>query len=134
MRYIDGEMTEPERKAFELHCADCSSCREQLAKFAQLEELTRRVKMIDPMDEFWEKYWRSLYRRVERKTAWVLLFSGFAILIFYVLRDFVSSIKFITMDKIAVMLIAAGFILLLLSLARERYYQSKSDPYRNVKR
>jgi anti-sigma factor RsiW len=134
MRYIDGEMGEVERAEFERHCAECDECRRELASFAELDALTGRVKMIDPADAFWERYWRSVYRRIERKTAWVLMLAGAVMLAVYLIRRLIVSLRMITIDKIAVILLAAGFLLLLVSLIRERCHEIKSDPYRNLKR
>lgn len=134
MRYIDNEMSGDERAAFERHCAECDSCRLELASFTKLDALTGRVKMVDPTDAFWERYWRSVYRRVERKTAWVLMLSGAVMIAVFAVQQAVRSLRWITFEKIAVLLFAAGFVLLLVSLIRERCHQYKSDPYRDVKR
>ncbi len=134
MRYIDNEMSGDERAAFERHCAECDSCRRELASFTKLDALTGRVKMVDPTDAFWERYWRSVYRRVERKTAWVLMLSGAVMIAVFAVQQAVRSLRWITFEKIAVLLFAAGFVLLLVSLIRERCHQYKSDPYRDVKR
>lgn len=134
MRYIDGEMNAAERTDFERHCADCGDCRRSLDAYAALDSLTRRVKMVDPTDAFWERYWRSLYRRVERRTAWVLILAGAAMLLLFALQQIVVSLREVTFEKIAVALLAAGFVLLLVSVARERAHQKKVDPYRDVQR
>ncbi len=134
MRYIDGEMSGDARAAFERHCAECADCRRELASFAELDALTGRIQMIDPADAFWERYWRSVYRRVERKTAWVLMLAGAVMLAVFVIRRAVASLHAITIDKIAVVLLAAGFVLLLISLIRERCHEIKTDPYKDVKR
>lgn len=134
MRYIDGEMGGAERAAFERHSAECEYCRRGLASFARLDELAGRVKMVDPTDAFWERYWRSVYRRVERKTAWVLMLAGALMIAVYALRQAIESFHRVTFEKVAVAIFAAGFVLLLVSLIRERCHQHANDPYRDVKR
>ena len=134
MRYIDDEMSGDERAAFERHCAECDSCRLELASFTKLDALTRRVKMEDPTDAFWERYWKSVYRRIERKTAWVLMIAGAVMLVAFALHEAIRSLRVITFEKIAVLLFAAGVVLLLVSLIRERFHQYRMDPYRDVKR
>lgn len=134
MRYIDGEMDAAGRTEYERHCAACADCRRSLDAYAALDSLTRRVKMVDPTDAFWERYWRSLYRRVERKTAWVLILAGGAMLLLFALQQIVVFLREITFEKVGVILLAAGFVLLLVSLARERAHQKRVDPYRDVQR
>jgi anti-sigma factor RsiW len=134
MRYLDGEMSAEERLAFDGHCAGCDECREQLKQFRELDTMTRRITMKDPTDEFWERYWKSIYRRIERKTAWVLIIAGVAMLVAFALHEAIQSLRVITFEKIAVLLIAIGGVLLLISLIRERLHQYRVDPYRDVKR
>ena len=90
--------------------------------------------MKDPTDEFWERYWKSIYRRIERKTAWVLIIAGVAMLVAFALHEAIQSLRVITFEKIAVALIVIGGVLLLMSLIRERLHQYRVDPYRDVKR
>ena len=73
MRYIDGEMSPQDRAEYERHLENCAECRRSLEGFSGLQTLTGRIKMKDPTDEFWEVYWKSLYRRIERRIAWAVL-------------------------------------------------------------
>jgi anti-sigma factor RsiW len=134
MRYLDGEMSAEERLAFERHGADCNECGEQLKQFTELDTMTRRITMKDPTDEFWERYWKSIYRRIERKTAWVCIIAGLAMLVAFALHEAMQSLRVITFEKIAFLLVAIGGVLLLISLIRERFHQYRVDPYRDVKR
>ena len=54
MRYIDGEMSPQDRAEYERHLEHCEECRRSLEGFEGLQSLTRRIKMKDPTDEFWE--------------------------------------------------------------------------------
>jgi len=134
MRYLDGEMNAAEASAFERHCEECTACGEQLKQFADLNAMTRRIAMKDPTDEFWERYWKSIYRRIERRAAWVLIIAGAAMLVAFALHEAIQSLRVVTFEKIAVLLVAIGGVLLLVSLARERINQRRVDPYRDVKR
>jgi len=134
MRYLDGEMDEAEASAFERHCQECAACGEQLKQFADLNAMTRRVTMKDPTDEFWERYWKSIYRRIERRAAWVFIIAGTAMLVAFALHEAIQSLRVITFEKIAVLLVAFGGALLLISLIRERICERRVDPYRDVKR
>lgn len=134
MRYLDGEMSAEEASAFERHCAECADCRRQRKQFMELETMTRRIAMKDPSDEFWDRYWSGIYRRIERKAAWVFIIIGVTMLVAFALHEAIQSLRVITFEKIAVLLVAIGGALLLLSLIRERIHAYRVDPYRNVKR
>lgn len=134
MRYLDGEMPPQERLGFEKHLEQCEACRRSFESFRELQSLTRRVKMKDPTDEFWEKYCKSLYRRLERKTAWVFIIVGAIMLIGYELYRAVVSFGKITFEKAALAVFAAGALLLFVSVIRERIHQYRGDRYRNIDR
>lgn len=134
MRYIDGEMNEAEREAFERHLGECEDCRRSLREIRDVNRLTGSITMKDPQDEFWDLYWKSIYRRLERKTAWLFMIAGIGMLIGYELYRAFSSFGRITFQKIALIVFIVGIILLVVSVVRERIHQYKSDPYKDVKR
>ncbi len=134
MRYIDGEMDDAKRVAFEEHLGVCDDCRRALEELREVNRLTGSITMKDPQDEFWDLYWKSIYRRLERKTAWIFMIAGIAMLVGYELYRAFSSFGRITFQKVALIVFIVGAALLLVSVVRERIHQYKSDPYRDVKR
>jgi predicted anti-sigma-YlaC factor YlaD len=134
MRYVDGEMDERERAAFERHLAECGDCRRALEELREVNRLTRSITMRDPQDEFWDLYWKSIYRRLERRTAWIFMIAGIAMLVGHELWRAFNSFGRITFQKIALIVLVVGTALLLVSVVRERIHQYRSDPYRDVKR
>jgi len=134
MRYLDEEMSPQERLEFEKHLEQCETCRRSFESFRELQSLTRRVKMKDPTDEFWENYRKSLYRRLERKAAWIFIIVGAIMLIGYELYRAVDSFGKITFEKAALVVFAVGALLLLVSVIRERIHQYRGDRYRNIDR
>ena len=134
MRYIDGEMTAAERTDYEAHMASCGDCRRAIDELGRVERLTGMVKLRDPQDDFWEGYWKSLLRRGERKTGWWLIIVGAALAILYGLYKGVSEFGEITFIKVVMVGLAAGFVILLISVIRERLHQFKTDPYKDIER
>jgi hypothetical protein len=134
MRYLDGEMRDDERVEFEKHLEGCDSCRENMQRFRELQSLTRRITMKDPADVFWESYWRSIYRRLERSIGWIFLVAGGLMLVLYALYQVIPTFKRITFEKIAIVVFVLGAVLLLVSVIRERIHQHKVDRYRDIQR
>jgi len=134
MRYLDGVMSPREREEFERHLEVCKDCAETVRRFEELDKITRRVKMKDPTDEFWQSYWKSLYRRIERRVAWIFILIGTAIFAVYAVYETIRSFKELTWDKIAAVFILIGVLLLIISVVRERYHQYKVDRYKDIKR
>ena len=90
--------------------------------------------MKDPTDEFWENYCKSLYRRLERKTAWIFIIVGTIMLIGYELYRAATSFGKLTFEKAALVVFAVGALLLLVSVVRERIHQYRGDRYRDIDR
>lgn len=134
MRYIDGEMSPEERLEFQRHLQGCEDCTCALEGFQELQSLTGRVKMKDQTDEFWEQYTKSLYRRLERKTAWILIIVGAVLLVGYEIYRAVVSFGRITFEKAALVLFALGAVMLLVSVIRERIHQLRGDKYSRIDR
>ena len=134
MRYIDGEMSPQDRAEYERHLESCAECRRSLERFGGLRSLTGRIKMKDPTDEFWEAYWKSLYRRIERRIAWIIMLVGVVMLVVYQLYHAASNFGRITFEKAALVLFAAGAALLLISIIRERIHHHKVDRYKDIER
>jgi predicted anti-sigma-YlaC factor YlaD len=134
MRYIDGEMTDEERAAFEQHLEACDDCRRAMRELGEVNRLTRSITMKDPQDEFWEHYWKSIYRRLERKAAWIFVVVGICMIVGYELTRAVQNFGRITFQKVALVVFLIGIIMLVVSVVRERLHQYRSDPYRDVKR
>ncbi|MCK4236292.1 MAG: sigma-70 family RNA polymerase sigma factor [Candidatus Krumholzibacteria bacterium] len=112
----------------------CDECREALESFSELRALTGRIKMKDPTDEFWEGYWKSIYRRIERKTAWIFIIAGALMLIAYEVYRATLSFGKVTFEKVALVLFIVGAVLLLISVVRERVHQYKTDRYKDIER
>ena len=134
MRYLDGEMTADERTAFEAHLASCGECRQSMDELGSVERLTGMMKIRDPQDDFWEVYWKKLFRRFERKTGWLLMIAGAVLVVLYALWKGVTDFGEITFMKVAAIVIAAGFVILLISVIRERLHQYKTDRYKDIER
>jgi len=132
MRYIDGEMTPVQAAEFEKHLAGCETCRRSIAELGRVDSIAGRMRIGDPMDVFWEGYWKSIYRRGERRGAWILILIGAAATALFVLIEMGRNFGPVTFLKVAVTVLAAGFALLLVSVVRERVHQKKTDRYRDI--
>ena len=132
MRYLDKEMSPSEREEFEKHVNECEVCRKSLEDLGMLNELTSGVLIGDPMDTFWEGYWKSIYRRIERKTAWIFVLVGGILLVLYEIYRSIRNFGEITFEKIVAIILITGMVMLLVSVVRERIHQRKTDKYKDI--
>ena len=129
MRYIDGEMNAEERYVFEEHLKTCAECSSQLNEMAALKEVTDTMKIADLPEAVWEKYWTGVYNRIERSVAWVLFIAGSLILIGYWLYRVITEPALHNFVGLGLMLMLCGFLVLLLSVIREKFAVNRADRY-----
>lgn len=129
MRYVDNEMNEQERRDFEVHLAECGRCREAVAELTEMKEVTRDMKLADLPERIWDTYWEGIYNRIERSVAWFLFILGAVILTGYSLWLFIVDPGIETAVRLGVVLMMAGFAVLLLSVLREKLTVNRHDRY-----
>jgi len=134
MRLLDGELTVEEKSGYEAHVRECEDCRNELSSLGRIVELTDELRLRAPDDEFWDGYWESVYRRSERSTGFFLVIVGVLALLAYGIVRAVTSPRLVTYEGISVTVILLGLAVIFVSVARERYHESKNDPYGGVKR
>lgn len=134
MRWLDRELSADEAARYEEHVRTCDECRRELSSLGRVVRMTDELKLRAPDDEFWNGYWESVYRKSERRLGFVLLIAGVVALLGYALVRAVTSPSFLSYEGISVALILVGLVVIFVSVARERYHESKNDPYKEVER
>ncbi len=134
MRWLDGELSPAEAEAYQAHVRGCAECERELASLGRIVRMTDELKLRAPDAEFWNGYWESVYRRSERRTGFVLLIAGALALLGYAIVRAVRSPALLSFEGISVLLILVGLVVIFVSVARERYHESKNDPYKEVER
>ena len=134
MLYLDHEMKADEIAGFEKHLAECDYCRSMMDEMGRLDAFTGRMKIKDPVDSFMEGYWKSIFRRFERKTAWIIILAGAAASVLYFLIMMLREIGKITIGTVSMAVLLTGLIVLLISVIRERIHQKRTDRYKDIVR
>ncbi len=138
MAYLDNELNEEQRRAFEHHLAECSECKKEIAAFETLKKITDNVTLVEPEDRMWEQYWGGVYNRIERGIGWVLFSVAGILLVIY--GGFTAIEKVIEDPSVSILLKAgllamlAGLAILFVSVVRERAYFWTKDRYKDVRR
>lgn len=127
-------MSEDEKVQYERHVNECEDCRTELASFGRIVKLTDELKLRTPDDEFWDGYWESVYRRSERGLGFFFVVTGILAVMFWGIFRAISSPRFLTYEGISVTVILVGLVVIFVSVARERFHESKNDPYKGVRR
>ena len=138
MGYLDNELGDEQRRAFEEHLASCPKCRGEVEDFRRIIQVTDEVTLAEPEDRIWQQYWSSIYNRIERGVGWIL-FSVAAILLliyggFKVIEDITKDPTIGIILKAGLLVLIAGLAVLFVSVLRERLYFWKKDRYKDVRR
>jgi divalent metal cation (Fe/Co/Zn/Cd) transporter len=134
--YVDGELPDDQREAFESELAVNPELQAELEEFRRLKKVTDMMHYADLPDEVWENYWQSLYRKLERGIGWIFLSVGAMVLLGFGLYEAFSELFTSPNNplwlKIGVSGLSLGGVILLVSYARERLFAYKRDRYREV--
>jgi len=137
--HLDGELAPGQAEAVASHLAGCEACRRERAELAALKENLGMIRFKEPTDAELERYWSSVYNRLERAAGWVLLSAG-AILLgcwgaFKLVEQLVRDPHVALAVKIGVVALLFGLVVLVVSVLRERLTVRRSDRYsREVQR
>ena len=139
MGAVDGELTEQEQVEFRQLVSKYPELKNEWQQFQKLKEVTKTMKFKEPGGEVWDKYWVSIYNRIERGIGWIIFSIGCMILLTYGLFKAVESIiadpQLETIVKVGIIAVIAGTVILLVSVLRERLFVRKTDQYaKEVKR
>jgi hypothetical protein len=134
--YVDGELSDEEREAFERELERDPQLRAELNEFRKLKEVTGMMQYADLPDEVWDGYWQNLYRKLERGIGWILFSIGAIVLLSFGVYQFFlelfSDSDVPTIVRISVTVLSIGAVLLLVSFVRERLFAYNRDRYRKV--
>jgi len=138
MAYLDDELNDEQKVAFELHLASCADCAKDLEEFRKLKRMTDCVALAEPEDRVWDQYWNHLYNRIERGTGWILFsVAAIALLIyggFELVETIIENRTVGVLAKIGVLALVGGLAILFVSVLRERVYFWSRDRYKDVRR
>lgn len=131
MRYLDGELPPEDRARVEAAVAGSTELQRELAIFrAMKQDLHDLSFSVGPPPT---SVWGRVNRRLTRPVGWVLLVVGLTTWTGYGAYVFATSPARL-LEKLAAGAVAVGVLLLLASVAYDRYRDWLVDPYRDVQR
>lgn len=137
MAALDGELDEHQLASL-MDTIDADPALQ--AEWIQMQRLKGkldRVQLRRVPDDTWDDYWGSIYRRIERGVAWILISLGATVvggIAIWFAAKFIWQLEWPLIAKLGVFALAAGFLILFVSVARERASQIRHDRYKDVER
>lgn len=133
MAALDGELSTSERRELEGLVAGRPDLQAEWTRLARVKEVTVGMSLQQLPEEVWDRYWGSVYARVERGVAWVLVSAGAIVLagywLWHAVGEFLAGTDGPLTVRIAVVALALGGTILVISVLRERWYMGRRDRY-----
>ncbi len=138
VKYVDDALTPEEQRRLEEHVQQCPACRHDLKEFEKIKGVKPVMKKRFLPDMLWEEYWNHLYNRLERGIAWILISLGAIILlgmgVFHFVTEVLEASDLSTLEKAGILALTAGFVVLFVSVVREKLMIRKHDKYKEILR
>ena len=130
--YLDGELTQAEEQRVRLHLEDCQECRRELEQMAELQKLTAAIRFQEPPDSFLDSVEQRLSVRAPRRAGWGLILGGIAAWVVYLVVLFLRAPRWPTWPELFSGAVVTGFVVLFVSVLRQRLLERPRDRYRKV--
>ena len=138
MAYMDNELDDDQRRAFEEHLAGCPQCAKEMEEFTKLKRLTDSVTLLEPEDRIWDQYWGSVYNRIERGFGWIIFSVAAIVLLIYggfkMIEELIRDETVGLLLKVGLLTLLVGLAILFVSILRERIYFWRRDRYKDGRR
>lgn len=135
---LDGEASAGERRELEQLMAADPALEQEVQEMKRLKEMTMSLQLKEPPAELWDTYWDGVYRRIERGLGWLLVSAGATVLVVYAaiawIRALLADTDLPWWPRTAILALAAGLVVLLVSVIREKLFLHKSERYKDVQR
>lgn len=133
MAALDGEATPSERQELDALLAGSPELAAEWQRFGRLKEVTSGMRLQNPPEEVWDRYWTTAYRRAERGLGWLLLVAGALVLagywIWHAVGAFLDDTDTPLFLRMAIAGVAIGGLILVVSVVREKIFTARRDPY-----
>jgi ferric-dicitrate binding protein FerR (iron transport regulator) len=133
MAALDGEASAADRQELEALLDGSAELTAEWRRFERLKEVTTGMRLQQPPEEVWDRYWTTTYRRAERRLGWLLLVAGSLVLagywIWHAVEAFLADTGAPLFLRAAIAAIAIGALILVVSVVREKIFTARRDPY-----
>jgi hypothetical protein len=136
VQYVDNEISAEDREILLSHISNCSHCQKSMEEMKNIKEVSKEMKNKLFPDMAWDEYWRHLYNRLERGISWILISVGAIILlgiaVYHFILDVIGSFHLNAFEKFGILALTLGFVVLFVSVLREKIMVRKHDKYKEV--
>ena len=138
MSYIDGELSESEALKIEKRIESEDEYKNIYLSLKKVKKVTQEMKLRKLPEMYWDDYWEHVYNRIERGISWILISIGVIIIgsfmMWQIIENVIRDQNIHVLLKAGIFLLLSGFLVLVVSILREKLMIRKVDKYREVER
>jgi len=132
MGLMDNELSAEESIRVNDHLIRCGSCREEYKLLKKTTAELSGLNINEPDPETEQKAWKSPYSRLTKNFGIALVIFGWVIMMIYGAYEFLVTKNTESIPKFAFVIIAVGFIILFITVLRDRIRSYRTDAYKEV--
>lgn len=137
-KHLDGDISEAEKDELLQFLEENPELKLEIKEQKKIKEVLKKMTLKNPTKEFWDEYWLNIYNKFERKLAWLLISVGAIVLFGFSAYEAITELLKDTsappLVKFGLLTLVIGFIVLTVSLSREKLFSSKRDKYKEIQR
>ncbi len=134
--YVDDELDPEDAARIEAHLAENEDTRREVERLRRFNQVTGSLRLKEAPPEQWEGFWSSFHNRNERHLGWLLLTLGVIVVggwtLINLLKALIHTDAFPLYVKGGIFAAAAGVLVLIISVVRERIHKRARTRYKDV--
>jgi hypothetical protein len=138
MAALDHELPHADVAELDRLLADDPVLQAEWHQLQRVKEVTTTMRLQEPPREVWDGYWLGIYQRMERGLAWILVSVGAIIVLSWGAWEGLRELWFDEgvpmLVKMGTVTLVVGIVALVVSVAREKLFVRRTDPYKDVLR
>lgn len=135
---LEGELSTDEKREFEKMINENSSIKKDFEGQKRIKGVLMNMSLKNPGKEFWDGYWLSIYNKIERGIAWILISISAIVIAAYgiiqAIQNLLAETDIPVFLKISIIVFVIGIAILIFSLLREKIATNKVDKYKEIQR
>jgi hypothetical protein len=132
--YLDGELMQQESQRVTVHLRDCPACRTIYDDFRRMRDDIQRLEFPQPSAEQWRTVMGGFAFKTTRGAGWLLWIGGVVVLLAYGLYEFIRDPSIHAAERVGVLALILGSVLLFLTVLIERISAYGTDKYKDVEK
>jgi len=132
--YLDGELTQQEGQKVDVHLRECDRCHRVFEDFRRLRADIKDLEYPEPSEAEWSNVMAGFTFKATRGLGWLLWIGAALVLVGYGIYAFATDETVKAFERVAVLALLLGVVLVFLTVLAERLKSYGHDKYKDVEK